>query len=208
MNDKTYSIELHDVTIDYTCYFSRRLTLAMEVKNGELVVRAPLGIGDREINRFLTSHATWILRTLNESRRKADAKEAAEGKFSDLEKQEIETEGRKRALWEIQKAIAEFQPRTGGEFKRISIKEQKTRWGSCSSNGTLSFHWKLIFAPKFVRDYVVVHELCHLTYMNHSEDFWNLVASVMPDYKIRRKWLKNHSTELSATYEPILYEAE
>lgn len=86
---------------------------------------------------------------------------------------------------------------TGGEYKRISVRDQKTRWGSCSSNGTLSFNYRLLFAPVKCLDYVVVHELCHLTHMNHSKEFWNKVAEVMPDYKEPRRWLKDHGNELS-----------
>ena len=86
---------------------------------------------------------------------------------------------------------------TGGTFTSITIRDQKSRWGSCSSRGTLSFNYRLIFAPAGVLDYVVVHELCHLTYMNHSKDFWNLVASVMPDYKQYKTWLREHGMELS-----------
>ncbi len=85
---------------------------------------------------------------------------------------------------------------TGGSYSRITIRDQKTRWGSCSSTGTLSFNYRLMFAPPRVLDYVVIHELCHLTHMNHSREFWNLVASVMPEYKIHRNWLKEHGREL------------
>ena len=82
------------------------------------------------------------------------------------------------------------------EEKRIA--GQKTRWGSCSSNKTLSFNWKLMLAPPKVLDYVVVHEICHLREMNHSPRFWALVESLMPDYKQQRKWLKEngHTLEL------------
>lgn len=85
--------------------------------------------------------------------------------------------------------------RTG--YSTLSIRDQKSRWGSCSSRGTLSFNYRLIFAPPRVLDYVVVHELCHLTHMNHSKNFWNLVAQVMPDYKQHKKWLREHGQELN-----------
>ena len=89
-----------------------------------------------------------------------------------------------------------YLPFTGGSYSRITVRDQKTRWGSCSSTGTLSFNYRLMFAPPRVLDYVVIHELCHLTHMNHSREFWNLVASVMPEYKIHRNWLKEHGQEL------------
>lgn len=92
---------------------------------------------------------------------------------------------------------AYYRQFTGGNYTRITIRDQKTRWGSCSSTGTLSFNYRLMFAPPRVLDYVVVHELCHLTHMNHSREFWDLVASVQPDYKVYRNWLKEHGRELN-----------
>ena len=86
---------------------------------------------------------------------------------------------------------------TGGNYTSITIRDQKSRWGSCSSRGTLSFNYRLIFAPPRVLDYVVVHELCHLTHMNHSKDFWNMVASVMPEYKTYKNWLRDHGNALT-----------
>ena len=86
---------------------------------------------------------------------------------------------------------------TGGTYTKITIRDQKTRWGSRSSSGTLSFNYRLMYAPLKVLDYVVVHELCHITHMNHSKDFWNMVASILPDYKESRNWLKEHGKELN-----------
>ena len=95
------------------------------------------------------------------------------------------------------KRVAYYHAITGGEYTSITIRDQKSRWGSCSSSGTLSFNYRLIFAPPKVLDYVVVHELCHLTHMNHSKDFWNMVETVMPDYKIYKTWLREHGAELT-----------
>lgn len=86
--------------------------------------------------------------------------------------------------------VMHYQQMTGGAVKAIHIKDQKTRWGSCSSLHNLNFNWRLLMAPPEVLDYVVVHELCHLTHMNHSREFWNMVEHVMPEYKERRKWLR------------------
>lgn len=86
---------------------------------------------------------------------------------------------------------------TGGNYTSITVRDQKTRWGSCSSRGTLSFNYRLIFAPTPVLDYVVVHELCHLTHMNHSKAFWNMVERIMPDYQIYKNWLREHGHELT-----------
>jgi predicted metal-dependent hydrolase len=79
---------------------------------------------------------------------------------------------------------------------KITIKEQKSVWGSCSSKGNINYNWKIIMAPIAVVDYIVVHELCHLRQPNHSQDFWKLVESVLPDYKIRKNWLKDNGITL------------
>ena len=97
----------------------------------------------------------------------------------------------------LESRVAYFHQITGGAYTSVTVRDQKTRWGSCSSRGTLSFNYRLIFAPPGILDYVVVHELCHLTHMNHSKDFWNMVASVMPDYKVCKNWLKEHGHELA-----------
>lgn len=78
----------------------------------------------------------------------------------------------------------------------IRIKEQKSRWGSCSGKGNLNFNWRLILAPPEVLDYVVVHELCHLKFMNHSSDFWFHVSEILPDYKRWNSWLKQNGNIL------------
>lgn len=78
-------------------------------------------------------------------------------------------------------------------YNQIYLKEQKTRWGSCSSKGNLNFNWKLIMAPPQVIEYIIVHEMCHLIHMNHSKDFWRTVESVLADYRERRKWLKENA---------------
>lgn len=82
------------------------------------------------------------------------------------------------------------------QYGRITIRNQKTRWGSCSSKGNLNFNCLLMLAPDEVVDYVVIHELCHLIEMNHSKAFWKQVEQVMPDYKKHRKWLRDHGSEV------------
>lgn len=109
----------------------------------------------------------------------------------------LEKRYRESARTQFERRAAYYLPLTGGHYTSISVRDQKTRWGSCSSSGTLSFNYRLVFAPAEILDYVVVHELCHLTHMNHSKDFWNKVASVMPGYQIHRQWLREHGRELS-----------
>lgn len=107
---------------------------------------------------------------------------------------------RAKARARLESRVAYYHKFTGGRYTSITVRDQKTRWGSCSSSGTLSFNYRLIFAPPEILDYVVVHELCHLTHMNHSKDFWNMVGSVLPDYKTRRQWLRDHGHELTAEH--------
>lgn len=80
----------------------------------------------------------------------------------------------------------------GRDVVRVTIRDQRTRWGSCSSRSTISLNWRLIMAPDTVSDYVIYHELAHLTHMNHSDRFWQLVSEYVPDYQVAERWLKQH----------------
>lgn len=100
------------------------------------------------------------------------------------------------ALARIRQRLNHYVPRIGKMPGRVTIREQKSRWGSCSSKGNLNFNWKLIMAPPQALDYVVIHELCHLYEFNHSPRFWALVARQMPDYEVWKKWLKTHTDDL------------
>lgn len=111
--------------------------------------------------------------------------------------QTLEKRYRKAARDTFTARVAYYHPFTGGNYTSITIRDQKSRWGSCSSRGTLSFNYRLVFAPPKVLDYVVVHELCHLTHMNHSKDFWNMVETIMPEYKVYKSWLREHGQELN-----------
>jgi hypothetical protein len=79
---------------------------------------------------------------------------------------------------------------------RVVVRNQRTRWGSCSRRGTLSLNWRLVQAPVFVRDYIILHELMHLREMNHSARFWRLVEAACPDYAMAERWLKAHANLL------------
>lgn len=103
---------------------------------------------------------------------------------------------RSKAREVIADTVAHYADRLNLSYKRIAIRDQKTRWGSCSSAGNLNFSYRLVMAPLKVVDYVVVHELCHLKEMNHSKGFWVLVSKVLPDYKERKKWLVDNSLSL------------
>lgn len=96
----------------------------------------------------------------------------------------------------IKPRVKYFQSLLGLISKKVMVKKQEKRWGSCSRGGEIRFNWKLIMAPQAVIDYVIAHEICHLRHMNHSPSFWNLVATVVPDYKKHRAWLREHGAFL------------
>lgn len=101
-----------------------------------------------------------------------------------------------RARVRFRERCAYFAPKLGVKYQRISIKNQKSRWGSCSSKSNLNFNFRLIMGEDAALDYVVVHELCHLIEMNHSEKFWKLVASILPDYKAQEDWLEKEGKHM------------
>lgn len=102
----------------------------------------------------------------------------------------------RRALERIREQLENYAPAMGVRFGRVAIRDQKSRWGSCSSKQNLNFNWKLIMAPPEALTYVVIHELCHLIEFNHSTRFWSLVQAQMPEYEYWKKWLKAHGSEL------------
>ena len=101
------------------------------------------------------------------------------------------------ALKRIRERLDHYIPRVGRAPGRIAIRDQKSRWGSCSQKGNVNFNWKLIMAPPQALDYVVVHELCHLYEFNHSPRFWQLVERQLPDYEVWKKWLKSHTEDMN-----------
>jgi len=100
---------------------------------------------------------------------------------------------RQQAREAIEERIRFYQPVIPKKPNRVFIKAQRSRWGSCSSLGNLNFNWKIILLPPAVFDYIIVHEMCHLVYLNHSREFWDLVASILPNYKESYQWLREHS---------------
>ena len=103
---------------------------------------------------------------------------------------------RKKADRVINDRVEVYIHKIGKEPVSVKVKEQKRRWGSCTARGKLYFNWRIIMAPPGIIDYVVVHEMSHLAYLNHSKIFWQKVESVLPDYKKRRKWLKDNGLKL------------
>ncbi len=167
---------------------SNRKTVAIQV-NADLSVtlRVPHRISKRDIDLILKEKEPWIRKHQEEITRRKEENEVNCG--PKLTYEEIQKLADK-ALQYIPERVAYFAPIVGVKYGRITIRNQKTRWGSCSSKGNLNFNCLLMLAPEEVIDYVVVHELCHRKEMNHSAAFWNEVEKVLPDYKRSVKWLK------------------
>ena len=98
----------------------------------------------------------------------------------------------------LQAATERYAAQLGRPFKRITLRDTRSRWGSCAADGSLSYSWRLIMAPPGVLDYVAAHEVAHLAEMNHSPAFWAVVARLCPDYALHRAWLKRHGAGLQA----------
>ena len=148
----------------------------------------PAWMPDADIDRIIEAHREWIARERAKQRPRLR-----------LDPQRVsESEARSAVRELVGMLIEEEAPVLGVEPKRVQIRDQRSRWGSCSTRGTLSFNWRLVLAPLEVLDYVVVHELCHLREPNHSRRFWKLVEARRPAWRLQRDWLHEHGPELLA----------
>ncbi len=149
--------------------------------DSRVVVTAPHLFGLAAIERFVRKHSEWITRHVERTKEKRVIRVARK----DIPKL------KGRALAVASARCAHFGGMYGVTYKKISIRAQKTRWGSCSRAGNLSFNYKLAVLPPHIADYVIVHEICHLAHMNHGRKFWDLVARTTPRYRAIRKELRN-----------------
>lgn len=118
-------------------------------------------------------------------------------------KRALETLYRRNARQRFERRVDYFTEQMGVEHERIEVRNQRTKWGSCSSNGTLGLNWRLIMAPPEIVDYVVVHELAHLREQNHTNRFWRIIEERLPDYRERANWLDEHGVELIFTEDDL-----
>ena len=103
---------------------------------------------------------------------------------------------REKMLKKAKERVKYYEPYFINKVTEIKVKEQKKRWASCTKNNELLFNWRSIMAPSNILDYIVVHEMCHMKYKNHSKEFWDSMFEILPDYEIRREWLKNNGIKL------------
>ena len=167
--------------------------MAAEIKGVKLIIRAPLFASDGDVQRFLLKNQKWIESHLAE----AQAREEKKQSVHILTDEEIRLLAEK-AKREIPLRVAYYAPIVGVTYGRITIRNQRSKWGSCSAAGNLNFNCLLMLAPPEVLDSVIVHELCHRKEMNHSKRFYSEVLRVMPDYHERYKWLKENGHMLMA----------
>lgn len=181
------TIELHKKNIDYTLKVSKRakrMRLAVYC-DGSCVVTIPRALPQTIIEKFLIKNSQWILG-------KIDYFKSSKTSICKVDDKEDFLNHKDKALALAEKQIAHFNKTYGYTWNKITIKNQKTRWGSCSKRGNLNFNYKIALLPQKMADYIIVHELCHLGQFNHSQKFWNLVAKAMPDYLDIRNDLKKN----------------
>lgn len=173
---------------------SNRKTVAIQVNSDlSVTVRAPRSVSEKDIEEILKKKEAWISKHIEKIKK---TKERLEAESTEKLTREKVIALAEEALKVIPARVEYFAKVIGVTYGKITIRNQKTRWGSCSSKGNLNFNCLLMLAPPEVLDYVVVHELCHRKQMNHSKAFWLEVEKVLPDYKEARKWLKEDGSQM------------
>ena len=150
-------------------------------------MRCPRKMPEQQVREFVKSKRNWIQKHLADRTKPLPHLTEEQLRQLALQTKQI-----------LPSRVAHYARLMGVTYGRITVRNQRTRWGSCSGKGNLNFNCLLALAPVEIMDYVIVHELCHLKHMNHSKAFWDLVGQIMPDYEIRRKWLKDNGSALMA----------
>jgi predicted metal-dependent hydrolase len=162
---------------------ARRYLLRVD-PDGRVRVTIPRGGSRREADSFARRHTEWVARQRERLRRERSLT---------LDRKA----GQAQAQVELPSRLYELAAQLGLTVRRVSIRNQRTRWGSCGRDGHICLNWRLVLMPDWVRDYVLVHELMHLRKMDHSPAFWRLVAAASPDYRQARKWLRDQKSGIS-----------
>ena len=177
--------------IPYKLIRSRRKSLGLELRPEGLIVRAPFRATNGQIEYFVEQHRQWI----QQHQEKLERQKQQAAELPTLTETELK-ELAERARRYIPERVRYYAPKVGVDYGSITIRCQKSRWGSCSSKGDLCFSCLLMLAPPEVIDSVVVHELCHRKELNHSAAFYVQVLRVFPEYRTWRRWLKENGPAL------------
>ena len=178
--------------MEYKIIRSARRTISMQITPDGLVVRAPMRASAAAIDSFVKAHERWAEKHLLEA--KIAAKEAEESPLTGEDVKRLAGQAKKA----IPGRVKYFAKKIGVEYGRITIRNQKTLWGSCSAKGNLNFNCLLMLAPPEVIDSVVVHELCHIKHRNHSRSFYAEVRKAYPEYDRWNAWLTKNGRALLA----------
>ncbi|WP_301965540.1 M48 family metallopeptidase [uncultured Ruminococcus sp.] len=171
---------------------SKRKSAAIKITaDMQIVVFVPLYVSDNEIERMVISKSKWI----DEHMLKVQSTIDERSKLEKITFEQIK-ELADQAVEYIPKRVKYYAEKENFIYNKITIKNLVSRWGSCSTKGNLNFNCLLMLTPDYVIDYIVVHELCHLREMNHSEKFWAEVEKIMPDYQRAELWLKQNGGNL------------
>lgn len=184
--------ELH---IEYTIIKSNRKSWSLSVSSdGLLTMRIPNAMSRQYAESLMVQKQDWIVKQFIKIKKQQE--NCPVSNLSQLQRDALEKRYREAARSYFPKRVQYYAGILHVTYGNITIRDQKTRWGSCSSRGNLNFNWRLMLAPPRVLDYVVVHELCHRKHMDHSPAFWQEVGNLLPDYKTLRKWLKDNGNTL------------
>lgn len=190
MNHWEIMIKTENETLCIPVIRSKRKTLALQVTgNSDVIVRAPQQITRREAELFVQKNAEWIKRTRREMELRCERQKEMAEEYRIPDYTSLTPMEKNKIRRHIMERLKLYAPQMGVKFARVTVRDQKTRWGSCSSKGNLNFNYRLHYLPQELMDYVVVHELAHRIHMNHSREFWEVVAAVDADYKEHRKRL-------------------
>lgn len=171
---------------------SKRKSAAIKITaDMQIVVFVPLYVSDNEIERMVISKSKWI----DEHMLKVQSTIDERSKLEKITFEQVK-ELADQAVEYIPKKVKYYAEKENFVYNKITIKNLVSRWGSCSTKGNLNFNCLLMLMPDYVIDYIVVHELCHLREMNHSEKFWAEVEKIMPDYQRAELWLKQNGGNL------------
>ena len=169
---------------------SARKSLGLEVRDANTVlVRIPTRVSDRELKAFVENHRSWILEKTEVMAEREEKRKSTPAPPPEL----LSKTDRMKIQLKIGKRVRHYCEAMGVTVGYVTVKNQKTRWGSCSAKGNVNFNYQLAFLPDELLDYVVIHELAHRRHMNHSRAFWAEVEKYCPDYLERREQLKEYS---------------